>query len=90
MDQKPLRDKLTELHAELEQTESVDDETRQSLGELKDHIQGLLDQPAEDATPHYRPLSERLRGDVSRFEATHPRLTAAMERAIDALVQMGV
>jgi hypothetical protein len=90
MDQKPLRDKLTELHAELERTESVDDETRQSLVDLKDHIEGLLDQPPEDATPHYRPLSERLRGDVTRFEATHPTLTAAMERAIDALVQMGV
>ncbi len=94
MEKQQLRDVLTQLDAELRQTESVDDETREVLRRLRQDIQALLnrpeDEPAEVSARHYNSLGVRLRAALVRFEATHPYLTASMERVIDALVQMGV
>ena len=90
MEQRNLRDKLAGLHAELERTGSVDDQTRAALVDLKGHIQEILDQRGEITTNQSGTLRERLRGDITRFEATHPHLTTAMQHVIDALVQMGV
>ena len=88
MDQQQLREKLAQLHDELERTDSVDESTRQVLADLSKDIRDLLDRPHEDIDR--RSLNKRLRADLVRFESAHPKLTAAMERAIDALVQMGV
>ena len=88
MDQQQLREKLAELHDELERTDSVDENTRQVLADLSKDIQDLLDQPHEDIDR--RSLNARLRTDLAKFESAHPKLTVAMERAIDTLVQMGV
>ena len=90
MDQQQLREKLIQLHDELEHTESLDDDTRAALDDLSKDIRELLDQPGGKADRRYGLLSTSLRANLTRFESTHPRLTAAMEHAIDALVQMGV
>ncbi len=93
-DQQQLRDTLERLHAELEQTDTLDDNTRGTLQHLMLDIQALLEregqETAEESAGRYNSLTGRLRAAVSEFEADHPRLTASMERAIDALVQMGV
>jgi hypothetical protein len=88
MDQQQLRDKLVQLHDELERTDAMDENTRQVLADLSKDIQDLLDRPHEDIDR--RSLNRRLRADLATFESAHPKLTEAMERAIDALVQMGV
>ena len=90
MDQQQLREKLVQLHDELEQTQSLDEDTRRVLGDLSKDIRELLDQPGSKTDRRYGTLSGNLRANLTRFETTHPRLTDAMERAIDALVQMGV
>jgi hypothetical protein len=94
MEQRQLHDTLAQLHTEIGQTESVDEDTREMLRHLMSDIQALLEQPASepdgDSATRYGPLTRRLRTAVAEFEADHPRLTASMERAIDALVQMGV
>ena len=90
MDQQKLREQLTQLHNELEHTQSVDVETRAVLDDLSKDIRELLDRPGDKTDRRYGRLSGSLRANLTRFETTHPRLTATMERAIDALVQMGV
>lgn len=94
MEQQQLHDTLAQLHSEIEQTDSVDDGTREMLRHLMSDIQVLLElpagEPAEDSARRYDALSGRLRAAVTEFEASHPRLTTSMERAIDVLVQMGV
>ncbi len=81
---------MIELHDELERTQSVDPATRAVLDDLSKDIRELLDRPGDRVDTRYGLLSGRLRANVARFESTHPRLTAAMERAVDALVQLGV
>ena len=90
MDEQQLRDKLLELHNELAKTETLDDNTRTVLAKLSKEIQEVLDRPGAAGDSHYGPLTGRLRGSLTHFESSHPSLTSAMERAIDALVQMGV
>ena len=90
MEQQQLRDKLNELHAELAKTETLDSNTRAVLEDLSKDIQELLDLPGEKDDHRYGSLMDRLRASLVQYESSHPRLTGAMERAIDALVQMGV
>jgi Domain of unknown function (DUF4404) len=90
MSSEQLHDKLVQLHAELAQTQAVDDSTREVLADLSKDIQELLDRPGNNEDHRYGPLTMRLRASLTRFETSHPSLTSAMEHAIDALVQMGV
>ncbi|HEY3290979.1 MAG TPA: DUF4404 family protein [Anaerolineae bacterium] len=90
MEQQQLREKLTDLHDELAKTTTLDDNTRTILADLKKDIQDLLDQPEPASSERYGSLTSQLRAGLVHFESTHPRLTTAMERAIDALVQMGL
>ena len=90
MEQNELREKLTALHEELARADDVDDDTRELLAHLSGDIQALLDRPGALDDGRYGSLTARLRGSLARFETSHPMLTAAMERAVDALVQMGV
>ena len=90
MDHQQLREQLTQLHDELERTQTVDADTRAVLDDLSKDIRELLDRPGETMDRRYIKLSVNLRANLVQFEATHPRLTAAMERTVDALVQMGV
>ncbi len=90
MDHQQLRERLTQLHDELERTQTVDADTRAVLDDLSKDIRELLDRPGETMDRRYHKLSANLRANLVLFEATHPRLTAAMERTVDALVQMGV
>ncbi len=90
MEPNELRSKLIALHNELARTGNVDAETRELLEHLSGDIQELLEKPGAPDDRRYGSLSRRLRESLARFETSHPQLTAAMERAIDALVQMGV
>ena len=90
MSSEQLHEKLVQLHAELAQTQVVDDSTREILADLSHDIQELLDRPGEIEDDRYGSLAGRLRASLTKFETSHPRLTGAMDRAIDALVQMGV
>lgn len=88
--QTQLREKLTQLHDELAVTESLDEGTRIALSDLHSEIGNILDSPSNQDDLSYAPLIVRLRANLVSFETTHPRLTGALERVIDALVQMGV
>jgi hypothetical protein len=89
MNRRELQEALKELHAELDGTPSVDDESRRLLVEIRDEIEELLSRSGDDVTSP-KSLDERLQESVIHFEGTHPRLTAIINRVVDALASMGI
>lgn len=90
MDNQQLHAQLEELHAALQQTDSLDAAERDTLLRLRGDIETLL-AGREDATAqHYKGLAERLREDIEQLEASHPQATLLMGRVIDALANIGI
>jgi hypothetical protein len=89
MEKQELRDKLEELHRALRSAEAVGPESRELLEALVADIQRVLERDAREA---HEPesLVERLREVVEEFEESHPTLTEAAGRVIDALAKMGI
>jgi hypothetical protein len=86
MDQRRLQELLTALHDELLAAGPVDAENRDRLRHLAGDIRARLDaQPGTADAVRYQGLSGSLREAATAFEASHPRLTAAMEKVIDTL-----
>jgi DNA repair exonuclease SbcCD ATPase subunit len=84
-----LHERLRELHAQLQQLESVDEPDRKLLQQLSADIQELLEQQ-RDEPRQYRRLGERLTETVERLEASHPNLSLLMGQMADALSKMGI
>ncbi len=83
-----LRDTLEHLHKELQQAGGVDDRSRELLRDVMDDIHAILDPSAPEARPGS--LVERLREAVDDFEESHPAVTEAVGRVVDALAKMGI
>jgi ElaB/YqjD/DUF883 family membrane-anchored ribosome-binding protein len=97
MPKQHLRETLQELHEELESTDSVDKENRELLRELMQDIRHLLEKSGEPSSAEqtswqerHRSLQDRLRHSAQDFEESHPSLTMALRRVIDALQWMSV
>ncbi len=85
MDNPELRATLEQLHARLEQTQVVDEESRQLLQHLKNDIQAVLKEPNDSARASLR---ERLDGAMDHFEDTHSDLTLTIKQVLDHLAQV--
>ncbi len=85
MEKQHLREQLAELHAALQRADSLDEESRESLRQVMDDIRVALERGHKPES-----LVERLREAVDRFEGTHPALTEAAGRVIDALANLGI
>jgi hypothetical protein len=90
MDKQQLDNALEQLHAELQQIQSVDEHERQILQKLLGDIQKLSGSPEDDQYPVYERLDEGLREGIELFEASHPRATMLMGQVADALAKMGI
>ena len=88
MDSQELRHMLEKLHAELKQTETIDEPGRQMLHSLMHDIQEVLARSGEEESL-YPPLSQRLAEAVKHLEVSHPKLTLALGKALDILSQAG-
>jgi hypothetical protein len=88
MDQKSLRERLAQLHAELANAHQQNPATRQSLGEILPDVKRMVDQPAGAAAD--KSLTERLEQVAVQFEAEHPTLAASARRLIDLLNEVGI
>ena len=89
MDKQTLRGQLEELHAELQQVETLDVSEREMLQNLARDVQEVLSRE-DDRTQHYSSLGDRLREAVAQVEASHPRATMLMRQVIDELAYMGI
>ncbi|MFL6214062.1 MAG: DUF4404 family protein [Blastocatellia bacterium] len=90
MDKQQLHTQLEELHAALQQVDSLDTAERETLQRLRADIEALLAQREDIPSQHYKSLAERLREDVEQLEASHPQATLLMGRVIDALANIGI
>jgi cytochrome c-type biogenesis protein CcmH/NrfF len=89
MNKRQLHNRLEQLHAELQQIESIDEGEQQLLQNLMGDIKKLIEAGASDQHVPDR-LGEGLKQGVELFEASHPRATMLMGQVIDALAKMGI
>lgn len=90
MDNKQLQERLEELHSELQQIDSVDEEERRILQKVIGDINKLMAAGDSDQPHVYDRLGEGLREGIERLEASHPRTTMLMGQVVDALAKIGI
>ncbi len=92
-EQQQLCERLIELHAELERTQTVNKDEKAMLRHLIADIQEILDRCSEESISGYKPdpsLIDRLRLAIDTFEVSHPTLTVMIEKALDTLNIAGI
>jgi len=88
MEQRNLREQLDQLHRELEQSDQIDEASRQRLIELHEDIERLLERQA--GGDEYHRFMSKLQDAYSHFEVSHPRISGAITRVMDGLAAMGI
>ncbi len=88
MDNPSLREKLEQLHAELERTQEIDESNSEYLQHLIVDIQSVLNQSGVEQSRKYPLITERLRDAIKRLEDSHPKLTLAIGQVLDHLAQV--
>jgi len=88
MGQNPLRRQLEQLHGEL--TSVAADQPDEHLAGLQAETQALIERVDRITADEHQSLRERLSEALPQFEASHPRLTAAMAEVLDTLNRMGL
>jgi len=81
-----LRSLLEQLHDELKQLESVDDDGREMLSHLNADIQQFLDPTRENPES----FLEQLQSAIDHFEVEHPAITTALSQMLNALSNAGI
>ena len=90
MDTQHLYERLQQLHQELQQIESVDENERRALEQLMADIREIQEKEQGHSIQKYSRLGERLRDSVAQLEASHPTVTMTMGQVIDTLAKMGI
>ena len=86
MDERDIYQQLEALKAELDVSEGLSDEARETMLGLIDRVEEQLPVPGVAADN----LSERFESIVSEFEVTHPTLTSIINNIMVTLGGMGV
>lgn len=90
MSDTPVRELLKQLHDTLGSKAALTDADRELLKQLAADIQAALARTSEAEPAPPQALADRLQAAVTRFEVTHPDLTAALSRAAKTLGDMGI
>jgi Domain of unknown function (DUF4404) len=90
MDQDSLRDLVAKLHAQMSDALRADPKSRESLSDMMQDINRLIDTPAESPSAVQSSLPDRLERIAVQFEADHPTLAASARRLIDLLGEVGI
>jgi len=81
---------LKQLHDALASTTAITEKDRESLKQLSVDIQALLAPPGTAERPKHDTIARRLEAAITRFEVSHPDLTAVMAQVSKALGDMGI
>ena len=81
--QEPLHQLLTDLRAAIEAAEESSD-NHAELARLAGEVERRLSDDDDEG------VVDELRGEVTRFQASHPALANAIGRAADALSSIGL
>jgi hypothetical protein len=90
MDKNSLREHLAKLHAELADAHQTDPKYRESLTEMMQDIDRLIDKAGDPTPSSDRSLPDRLERIAVQFEADHPTLAASARRLVDLLGEVGI
>jgi hypothetical protein len=91
MENDDLRDLLQQLHDEIHNTQTVDEEGSELLRDLERDITALLERSGENPVQvQLTIVVARLESALRHFEVTHPGLTAAISRLLDSLSNAGI
>jgi Domain of unknown function (DUF4404) len=88
MDNDQSRKLLQQIHAEINNLQTVDEKDLELLRDLDVDIQALLERSAE--LPVHPSVIQRMQTSLSHFEATHPNLTVLISKFLDSLSTAGV
>ncbi len=88
MSEQTLREKLEQLHAELEKADCVDARDCDMLRDVMGHIQVVLEHSAPVPPQRYISLGARLNQALQQFEASHPELVLTIGRVLDHFAQV--
>ena len=90
MEDQELRKLIEQLHAEIQNTHTVDKKVQELLAKLESDIQELLDRTEGNVRPVHPSTVQRLEEGLSHFEVTHPALTTLLSRFLEALSNAGI
>jgi len=90
MDSNSLRDHLAKVHAELTEALRADPKSRETLNDMMQDINRLIDAPAAMTASSQNSLPDRLERIAVQFEADHPTLAASARRLVDLLGEVGI
>ena len=90
MDKNSLRDLVAQLHAEMSEALRADPKSRESLSDMMQDINRLIDKPADPVSSPQGSLPDRLERVAVQFEADHPTLAASARRLVDLLSEVGI
>jgi hypothetical protein len=85
MNNQELLDLLEKVHAEIERTDTIDEESLALLRDLDVDIRHLIDEQESPAG-----VVERIETALQHFEVSHPVITAALSRAMEILSGAGI
>ncbi len=88
MQKEQLKNKLQQLHIELQQTESVDEKSKILLEKLEKDIQQLLDKSDDESW--YSDLFEKFGEEIEDLEETHPSIFSAIKNITTTLSNLGI
>jgi len=90
MDSQELRGLLRQLHDEIENARSVDEEGSELLRDLDGDIRDLLERSGESAIQLHPSIVQRLEDALHHFEVTHPELTTLISSLLNSLSGAGI
>jgi len=88
MAQKELEAALKKLIQEIDKIDNTDEKTKESIGQLVNSIQLLINEP-ENKEQHSQ-LLEELKNTTIQFDVKHPLISNTLEELIDILVRLGI
>lgn len=90
MEKQDLRKQLVNLDSELRKVTTLDQESKEILRRIIDHIQEVLNKSENEPSDDESNLLEDLKKSAAHFEASHPELSESMHIVIHTLSNMGI
>ncbi len=90
MDDQELRKLLEQVHTEIENTHSLDDQGRELLRHLDADIRSLLARSGDAPLQAGGSTLSRLEQALDHFETSHPALTGMLSKLLETLSSAGI
>jgi len=90
MNHEAISNLIKQLHSTLDDMSSITAKDREQLEQLSVDLQAVLARPGAVTRSRHQGIIDRLREAISRFEVSHPDLTATMAQVSKTFSDMGI